>query len=220
MSSTHSTEPRWRRLPEERPRQILEAALVVFAERGLSAARLEDIAQHAGVSKGTIYLYFANKEELFREVVRTSVIAYIERAEATLTTQADAEQALRDWMTGYWAWLRSPVFPAMHRLVNSEMHTFPDLVAFYATEVIERAHRLVCDIIERAMEQGRLRQMDPLVAARMLSALFITHALWYHQRGSFKSIARVSDRALLDQIRDLFFHAMRPDDAAAAKHAH
>jgi len=192
----------------------------VFAERGLSAARLEDIAQHAGVSKGTIYLYFANKEELFREVVRTSVIAYIERAEATLTTQADAEQALRDWMTGYWAWLRSPVFPAMHRLVNSEMHTFPDLVAFYATEVIERAHRLVCDIIKRAMEQGRLRQMDPLVAARMLSALFITHALWYHQRGSFKSIARVSDRALLNQIRDFFFHAMRPDDAAAAKHAH
>ena len=192
----------------------------MFAERGLSAARLEDIAQHAGVSKGTIYLYFANKEELFREVVRTSVIAYIERAEATLTNQADAEQALRDWMTGYWAWLRSPVFPAMHRLVNSEMHTFPDLVAFYATEVIERAHRLVCDIIERAMEQGRLRQMDPLVAARMLSALFITHALWYHQRGSFKSIARVSDRALLNQIRDFFFHAMRPDDAAAAKHAH
>jgi hypothetical protein len=70
------------------------------------------------------------------------------------------------------------------------------------------------------MEQGRLRRMDPLVAARMLSALFITHALWYHQRTSFKSIARVSDRLLLDQIRDFFFHAMRPDDAAAAPHAH
>ena len=220
MSSESAAEPRWRRLPEERPRQILEAALEVFAERGLSAARLEDIAKRAGVSKGTIYLYFPNKEELFREVVRNSVIAYIERAEATLTNQADAEQALRDWITGYWAWLRSPVFPAMHRLVNSEMHTFPDLVAFYATEVIERAHRLVCDILERAMEQGRLRRMDPLVAARMLSALFISHALWYHQRRSFKSIARISDELLLDQIRDFFFHAMRPDDAAAAPHAH
>jgi AcrR family transcriptional regulator len=217
---THSAnEPRWRRLPEERPRQILEAALDVFAERGLSAARLEDIATRAGVSKGTIYLYFPNKEELFREVVRHSVIAYIERGEAMLVQQTDAEQALRDWMTGYWAWLRSPVFPAMHRLVNSEMHSFPDLAAFYATEVIERAHRLVCDIIKRAMDQGRLRRMDPLVAARMLTALFITHALWYHQRTSFKSIARVSDRAMLDQIRDFFFHAMRPDDAAAVLHA-
>jgi len=220
MSTNPVSEPRWRRLPEERPRQILEAALEVFAERGLSDARLEDIAKRAGVSKGTIYLYFPNKEELFREVVRTSVISYIERAEAVLTNQADAEQALREWMTGYWAWLRSPVFPAMHRLVNSEMHNFPDLIAFYAKEVIERMHRLVCGMIERAMEQGRLRRMDPLEAARMLSALFITHALWYHQRTSFKSIARVSDRMLLDQIRDFFFHAMRPDDAAAAPHAH
>ena len=70
-------EPRWRRLPEERPKQILEAALAVFAERGLAAARLEDIAKRAGVSKGTIYLYFENKEELFRGVVRDTVIAVI-----------------------------------------------------------------------------------------------------------------------------------------------
>jgi AcrR family transcriptional regulator len=55
------TEPRWRRLPEERPRQILAAALEVFGEHGLAAARLEDIAKRAGVSKGTIYLYFPNK---------------------------------------------------------------------------------------------------------------------------------------------------------------
>lgn len=220
MSTNPASEPRWRRLPEERPRQILEAALEVFAERGLSDARLEDIAKRAGVSKGTIYLYFPNKEELFREVVRSTVISYIDRAEADITSQADAEQALRAWMTGYWAWLRSPVFPAMHRLVNSEIHNFPDLVAFYGTEVIERVHRLVCEMIERAMDQGRFRRMDPLVAARMLSALFVSHALWYHQRKSFKSIARVSDRMLLDQIRDFFFHAMRPDDAAAAPHDH
>ena len=65
-----SNEPRWRRLPEERPRQILTAALEVFGEHGLAAARLEDIAKRAGLSKGTIYLYFPNKEELFREMVR------------------------------------------------------------------------------------------------------------------------------------------------------
>jgi len=64
--SEHVAEPRWRRLPEERPKQILDAALAVFAERGLAAARLEDIAKRAGVSKGTIYLYFANKEDLLR----------------------------------------------------------------------------------------------------------------------------------------------------------
>src|SRR4051812_24710326 len=77
-------EPRWRRLPEERPRQILAAALSVFGERGLAAARLDDIAKRAGLSKGTIYLYFPNKEELFREMVRTTVISAIEEREQRL----------------------------------------------------------------------------------------------------------------------------------------
>src|SRR3982074_1573599 len=118
-------EPRWRRLPEERPRQIIEAAFEIFGERGLAAARLEDIAKRAGLSKGTIYLYFPNKEELFREVIRQTVIAFIERAEARMGEIADPMQALLAWMEGYWAWLRSPVFPAMHRLLNSALLSFP-----------------------------------------------------------------------------------------------
>src|SRR5512141_750716 len=81
MATSSPTEPKWRRLPEERPRQIVDAALAVFGEHGLAGARLEDIAKRAGVSKGTIYLYFANKEELFREVVRGTVIACLEDAE-------------------------------------------------------------------------------------------------------------------------------------------
>ena len=211
-----TAEPRWRRLPEERPRQILDAAFAVFAERGLAAARLEDIARRAGVSKGTIYLYFSNKEELFREVVRSTVITAIESGEALAERSPDPEQALLAWMDAYWAWLRSPVFPAMHRLVYSELHSFPDLAAFYATEVIERAQRLVSGMVQRAADAGVLRRGDPLVAARMLSALFITHANWYHQRTHFASIAQVGDDTLLQQIRDFFFHAMRPDHPAAS----
>lgn len=217
--SEAATEPRWRRLPEERPKQILDAALAVFAERGLAAARLDDIAKLAGLSKGTIYLYFPNKEELFREVVRTTVVAYILRAEAVFESEPDPMQSLLNWMDGYWAWLRSPVFPAMHRLVNSELRNFPDLAEFYATEVIERAQRLVRGILERGMNAGVFRRMDPLVAARMLSSVFITHANWYHQRQCFKSIEMVSDDVMLDQIREFFLHAMRPDPPAASRHA-
>ena len=214
--SEAATEPRWRRLPEERPKQILDAALAVFAERGLAAARLDDIAKLAGLSKGTIYLYFPNKEELFREVVRTSVVAYIARAEAVFEAERDPTQALLAWMEGYWGWLRSPVFPAMHRLVSSELTNFPDLAAFYATEVIERAQRLVRGMLERGMNAGVFRRMDPLVAARMLSALFVTHGLWYHQRQSFKSIENVPGDVMLAQIRDFFLTAMRPDSADAS----
>ena len=209
--SEPTVEPRWRRLPEERPKQILDAALAVFAERGLAAARLEDIAKRAGVSKGTIYLYFANKEELFRGVVRGTVISFIERGEAYFEAEPDPERALVAWMEGHWGWVCSDVFPAMHRLITSELRDFPDLAAFYATEVVGRAQRLVCDILERGMQTGAFRRMDPLVAARMLSALFVTHGTWYHQRDSFKSVANSPRDVLLAQIRDFVFHAMRPD---------
>lgn len=216
MSETVA-EPRWRRLPEERPKQILDAALSVFAERGLAAARLDDIAKLAGLSKGTIYLYFPNKEELFREVVRTSVVAFIARAEAMFEAERDPMQALLSWMDGYWAWLRSPVFPAMHRLISSELTNFPDLAAFYNTEVIGRAQRLVRGMIELCMDAGVFRRMDPLVAARMLSAMFVTHGLWYHQRHCFKSMQQVSGEVMLEQIREFFFNAMRPDSSVASQ---
>ena len=107
----------------------------------------------------------------------------------------------------------------MHRLVNSELRNFPDLAEFYATEVIERAHRLVRGMLERGMDAGVFRRMDPLVAARMLSALFVTHANWYHQRQCFKSIQQIPDDVLLEQIRDFFFNAMRPDSPDASLHA-
>ena len=81
-----NSEPRWRRLPGERPGQILQAALEVFGERGLAASRLEDIAKRAGLSKGTIYLYFPNKEELFREMVRHTVVSQIEEREQLVNT--------------------------------------------------------------------------------------------------------------------------------------
>ena len=217
MSET-ATEPRWRRLPEERPKQILDAALSVFAENGLAAARLDDIAKRAGLSKGTIYRSVPNQEELFREVVRTTVVAYIARAEEFFESDPDPMRSLMNWIDGYWTWLRSPVFPAMHRLINSELRNFPDLAEFYLTEVIERAHRLVCGILDRGMDAGIFRRTDPLVAARMLSALFITHANWYHQRDCFTSMKMVPDEVMVEQIRDFFLNAMRPDTPRALQH--
>ena len=69
------------------------------------------------------------------------------------------------------------------------------------------------------METGVFRRMDALVAARMLSALFVTHGTWYHQKHSFKSIANIPERVLLAQIRDFFLHAMRPDAGRISPHA-
>ncbi len=200
-------EPRWRRAPEERPKQIIEAALEVFGEVGLARARLDDIARRAGVSKGTIYVYFPDKEELFKEVVRHTVIRHIERAEREDMTGTAREQLLR-FMADYWHYLRSPEFAALHRLVIGELRNFPDLATFYAGEVIARRMRLITEIIRRGVERGELRDVEPEMAARSLAALFITHAVWCAERSCFPHIARKSDEEILAELQDLFLHAV------------
>src|SRR6476661_28760 len=77
---------RWSRRKEARPQEILEAALSVFAEKGFAAARMDDVARHAGVTKGTIYLYFPSKEELFKSLVREAIGGTL----AQVTAYADA----------------------------------------------------------------------------------------------------------------------------------
>ncbi|MFL5575770.1 MAG: TetR/AcrR family transcriptional regulator [Gemmatimonadaceae bacterium] len=210
-------EPRWRRLPEERPRQIIEAALEVFGEHGLGQARLEDIARRAGLSKGTIYLYFPNKEELFREVVRSTLVARIEEAEQELSRRSGetATEQLSDYMTGWWKYLSSPGYSTLYRLVIGELHRFPDLARFYADEVVSRAHTLVASVVARGVERGEFRQVDPLVAGRMMSSMLISHALWCSKREIFKHVTAASEEQILSQLKDFVFHSLRPIPSAA-----
>lgn len=211
--ATHQQEPRWRRLPEERPRQILAAALAVFGEHGLAASRLDDIAKRAGLSKGTIYLYFANKEELFRAVVQHTVIRKIEEGEELASSPtASAMEMLTGFTRRYWAFVRSGEFAPIFRLVHAEILDFPDLARFYADEVVARGHRLITSIIARGIETGEFRAIDPAVAARMLNAQFIMHGLWCTHPEYFQSVSKKSDEQVLDEMMQFYLYALRPDD--------
>jgi AcrR family transcriptional regulator len=203
-------EPRWRRLPEERPRQILTAALEVFGERGLAAARLDDIAKHAGLSKGTIYLYFPNKEELFREMVRQLIVSQIEASEREVeATTGSAADALVQFMRRYWGFIRSDQFAPLFRLIHAEIRNFPDLAKFYSEEVISRGHRLIGSVVQRGIEAGEFRQVDPAVAARMLMAPMVIHGVWCGHRECFAPVADKSDAQILDEIIDFYLNAIR-----------
>jgi AcrR family transcriptional regulator len=213
VSAAAVGEPRWRRLPEERPEQILNAALVVFGEHGLAGARLEDIAKRAGLSKGTIYLYFPNKEALFREMVRHTVVSKIEESERRFGTMSgSATEALTEFMQSYWEFIRSSHFAPLFRLIHAEIHSFPDLARFYAEEVVMRGHRLIAGIIERGTKSGEFRAVDPYVAARMLTAPFVMHGLWCTHRECFTSVAKKTDQQVLDELMQFYFHAIRPSD--------
>jgi AcrR family transcriptional regulator len=213
-------EPRWRRLPEERPGQILTAALAVFGERGLAAARLEDVAKKAGLSKGTIYLYFPNKEELFREMVRHNVVSAIEEREQLVNAaNGAASEVLAQYLRSYWKFIRSEQFAPIFRLIHAELQNFPDLARFYAEEVVARSHRLLSTLIVRGMDSGEFRRADPHVAARMLTAPFVMHGVWCTHREFFESVALKSDEQVLEELIDFSLHALRarePEGRAAS----
>jgi hypothetical protein len=103
----------------------------------------------------------------------------------------------------------------MHRLANSELRDFPDLYEFYAVESSGAPSGSSARSSSAGWRPASSAGTDALVAARMLSALLVTHGTWYHQKHSFKSIANIPDGVLLAQIRDFFLHAMRPDDGPA-----
>jgi AcrR family transcriptional regulator len=194
-------QPRWRRQPEARPGQILEAALEVFAECGVSAARLEDIGRRAGVSKATIYLYFPNKEELFREVIRSTVVSEIEdRERAFEAFEGPATEGFIQHLRAYWEFIRSPKFAPLFRLIHAELAQFPDLARFYADEVVSRNHRLFAAVIRRGIEQGEFREVDPVVAARMLSAPFVLHGIWCRHREAFTWMEKRTDADVLEEL--------------------
>jgi AcrR family transcriptional regulator len=187
----------------------------VFGERGLAGARLDDIARRAGVSKGTIYLYFPNKEELFREVVRAIVIDRLRQAAAE-AGEGDPVDELKNYLRAHWNFVRSPEFQTIAKLVMSELHNFPDLAEFYGREVVKPANELLAGMIRRGIERGDFRRVDPVLAARFMSSTTITHSTWCARRNVFKLLTDVTDEQVFEGLSDFFFHAIRatPENTA------
>jgi AcrR family transcriptional regulator len=216
MPATKSPSPKWRRRPEHRPQQILQAALEEFGKCGLANARLQDIAKRAGVSKGTIYLYFPNKEELFKAMVRETAVAAIKEGEAVLQDGTPTE-LLHIYMRRYWRFVRSPAFSTLYRLVIGELHQFPDLAQFYAHEVVERVLRLLTGILERGIESGEFRQMEPVVAGRMLIALLIMNAIWRDQHTGVPLLLNESDEEVFQDLARFYLHSIAPISSECAQ---
>ena len=218
--SAQVNSPRWRRLPGERPRQILDAALEVFGERGLAAARLEDIARSAGVSKGTIYLYFPNKEALFTEMIREIPSRYIASVEAMISEDASAREQLLQYLRNSWDYVRTPSYEILYRLVLSELHHFPDLYEEFIHDVPMRSMRILADIVKRGIASGEFRDIEPLAAGRMLHSILFVHGVWAAKRARIPFMRDLSDNQVLDQLVDFCLHAIGQAPAPSASHVH
>jgi AcrR family transcriptional regulator len=176
--------PRWRRRAEARPEEILEAALAEFTERGFEAARMEDVARRAGLSKAGVYLYFDSKETLLKELIKAKVAPLARQAEAIAAAGAsDPLAALRLIASNAAKLTREPMVLATPRLVISIAGRFPEIADFYRVNVAALARAAIVKLIEAAIAKGAIRAVDPHAAAHAFIGPLLLEAIWTHVLG-------------------------------------
>ncbi len=203
-------EPKFRRRPADRPAEILAAALEVFAERGFQAARLEEVARRAGVSKGALYLYFETKADLFRAVVTDAISPNIERVTAMASAEIPFEQVAR---MGLGVLARTVVtdrrITGVVKLVIAESRNHPELATIWHQTVVEPGVRLISGLIAAAQARGEVRSGDPRLFAFGLMGPMVLSMVW---RETFEPVGAlpVDVAALADQHLDTVLKGMRP----------
>jgi AcrR family transcriptional regulator len=202
------SQPRWRRRKEARPDEILAAALASFAERGFAATRLEDVAARAGISKGTLYLYFKGKEELFEAVVRATLLPNIERLEAMTATFEGPSAVLLERLLLTFAAVVDSRVGAIPKLVIAEAGNFPDLARFYLDEVIHRGLRLIGAILRRGIERGEFRAVDVDHTVFCVIAPMLLAALWKNSLEAHADAAPLDAQILARAHLDLLLRGL------------
>ncbi len=192
-----ATRPRkWQRRRDARPAELVAAATQCFAESGFAATRLEDVAAVAGVSKATVYLYFDGKERLFEEVVRTAVTPRLDQAEALVAAYSGATPDLVRTLLGVFLVALDGPFPAIAKIVIAESSNFPELAKLWTRLVIDRGFRLLTRIIERGIERGEFREVDPAATAPLLVAPVLLLAIFQQAFGKHAE-TRLDRKAVL-----------------------
>lgn len=205
------------RRKEARPGELLEAALSLFVEKGFAATRVEEVAARAGVSKGTLFLYFPSKEELFKAVVRETIAGRFAEWNAEFERfEGDSAELVRYCMHSWWERVGLTQASGITKLVMSEAGMFPEIAAFYQQEVIRPGHELIRRILQRGIDRGEFRAMYLDYAVYGLIAPMIFLLMWKHSMSACTpSSAPIDPLSFIDTQVDLLLLGMRvrPTDA-------
>lgn len=199
---------RWQRRKDDRPSEIIDAALEVFVEHGYAASKLDDIAGKAGISKGSLYRYFDSKADLFKEVVTQVVINELEKAEATINEYKGAIAPLISMMVkNWWKTVGETRVCGIPKLVISEAANFPELAEFYVDKVIKRGRKLVAGMIKRGIESGEFLDIEPDYAARILISPVVFAAIWKESLSSYDDSYEINK--YLDLETEIFLRGIK-----------
>ena len=182
MNSPDTTHPHRReRRKQARPGELLEAALDLFVEKGFAATRSEEVAARAGVSKGTLFLYFPSKEELFKAVVRENVVRHqTEGAEEIARFDGPTSALLEFLMLEWWRRYGATKASGISKLVMSEASNFPDLARFFQDEVVTPGNAMIRSVLQRGIDRGEFRPVDTNLAVHSVLAPLLFLVTWKH----------------------------------------
>jgi AcrR family transcriptional regulator len=181
---TQHTDARRQRRPAARHQEILAAAHAVFGRAGFAAARLEDIAQEAGVSKGTLYLYFESKDALFRAMVQERTGRSIGALQEALATGTPTER-LERFITRLWGIMSEPEACVIAKVVQGELYNFPELARFYYENVILRVRALLREVLTQGVASGDFRPEQAEFATRAIPLLLVSCSKMVHLFGPY-----------------------------------
>ena len=206
-----SPSPVRQRRKQARPQELLDAALELFVEKGFAATRSEEVARLAGVSKGTLYLYFPSKEELFKAVVRSNISALITEGQQ-IADQFDgpSAQLLRLLLHTWWQRVGDTHAGGIFKIIIAEVRNFPELAQFYTDEVVLPAHRLIAGTLQRGIDRGEFRSVPLNEATHTLIAPLLFQALHKHSIGACPVMGPdMNPTLLLDTQIDLMLHGLQ-----------
>ena len=201
------------RRKEARPGELLEAALALFVEKGYAATRVEEVAARAGVSKGTLFLYFPSKEELFKAVVRENASRHLHDAFREVAGYAGTSaELLHEFIQRWWTQYGGAPAAGLTKLIMSEAANFPDLAQYYQDEVVQPSHELVRRIVQRGIGRKELRPVDLTLAAHLIVAPLVQLVTWRFSLAPCCPATLMPDPlALLDMHADMVVRGLRQE---------
>ncbi len=167
---------------EARRSAIIDAALEAFTQQGFTSTKLDDVAERAGIGKGTIYLYFDSKENLFEEVVRQTLFPFGVAAEQHAASfTGSASELLASHFRNFYEAMSSPKIPPLMAMISAEALRFPVIAAFFYREIISKAHVMLRSIISRGVESGEFRVDANDIFLQLLVAPVLASVTWNQQ---------------------------------------
>ncbi len=212
MGMCATPSPKRERRKEARPGELLEAALDLFVEKGYAATRADEVAARAGVSKGTLFLYFGSKEELFKAVVRENVVRpQTEGAEEVARFEGPSGELLTYLMLEWWRRYGATKASGISKLLMSEASNFPDLARFFQEEVVSPGHAMIRSVLHRGIERGEFRAVDVDLTVQSIIAPLLFLVTWKHSMAPCcPSDQRIDPETFIQHHADLLLRGMRP----------